>query len=185
LLRSFLLVQLSSENDCRRRRSPGRRRPAPPREAYYAFGILATVSLSGGDKTVPEEAILPQPHDAPHSHSGVRRWVARLLLIRLLADRRSVEVARTFYPLPAVSLLAEPVQVDVPAIGYVIPGLSMISAIKACFRYKEMMQEGYSKVSTRNDNGPLLLISPLLVPKRHIQAAHALRLEHHCMRRGS
>jgi len=38
-------------------------------------------------------------------------------------------------------------QVDVPAIGYTFPGLSMVSAIIACFHYKEMMQEGYTKVS--------------------------------------
>ena len=40
-------------------------------------------------------------------------------------------------------------QVDVPAIGYTFPGLSMLSAIRACFHYKEMMQEGYTKVNAR------------------------------------
>jgi hypothetical protein len=40
-------------------------------------------------------------------------------------------------------------QVDVPAIGYTFPVLSMISAILACFHYKEMMQEGYTKVNAR------------------------------------
>jgi hypothetical protein len=40
-------------------------------------------------------------------------------------------------------------QVDVPAIGYTFPGLSMISATLGCLHYKVMMQEGYTKVNTR------------------------------------
>jgi len=38
----------------------------------------------------------------------------------------------------------------------------MISAIKAYFRYKEMMQEGYTKVSAGRNNGDPLLFIPCI-----------------------
>ena len=40
-------------------------------------------------------------------------------------------------------------QLNVPAIGYTFPVLSMVSAIRTCFYYKERMQKGYTKVNTR------------------------------------
>jgi len=40
-------------------------------------------------------------------------------------------------------------QVDVPAIGYTFPGLSIVGGIRAYFHYKERMQEGCTKVNTR------------------------------------
>jgi hypothetical protein len=86
----------------------------------------------------------------------VTLWAgAALLTLSLIVSwhvvaRRRAHVRST--PLLSFPSFTEPVQVDVPAIGYALPGLSMISAIKACFRYKEMMQEGYTKVSIRCSN---------------------------------
>ena len=53
---------------------------------------------------------------------------------------------------PAFLHLVNVFQIDVPAIGYTFPGLSMISAILAFFRYKAMMQEGYTKVNAGYNN---------------------------------
>ena len=68
-----------------------------------------------------------------------------LVIYRRIVARWRAHVRSTHYS--AFIHLMRVFQVDVPAIGYTFPGLSMISAILAFFRYKAMMQEGYTKVN--------------------------------------